>query len=57
MEKKLLLVIMLSIAYFVGLAQTGSVSGVVSDNSEGSTLPGANVYLKGIGNHWYGDRY
>ena len=39
-------------ALFLGIsmtafAQTGSVSGTIVDKAEGSSLPGANVYLKG----------
>ena len=47
MKTRYLLAIMLSIAFLGAQAQTGSVSGVVSDKAEGSSLPGANVYLRG----------
>ncbi|NND32346.1 MAG: TonB-dependent receptor plug domain-containing protein, partial [Saprospiraceae bacterium] len=43
----LVLFVMLLCSAFSAFAQSGTVSGIVTDKEEGSTLPGAAVYLQG----------
>ncbi len=47
MKRFSLVLILQSIVIAFAFSQSGNVSGVVTDKVEGSTLPGANVYLKG----------
>lgn len=46
-RKLILLLSLLIVSYASAYAQRGDVTGTVSDGSDGSTIPGASVYLKG----------
>ncbi len=45
--KLLLLLSLLFLVYMTGLAQTGEVTGTVTDAAEGQTLPGVTILIKG----------
>jgi iron complex outermembrane receptor protein len=44
---QIMTIVLLTVVFSVAHAQTGTVSGVVTDQSTGETMPGANVLIKG----------
>ncbi len=47
MKRKLLLFLMLTVGFMQSYAQERPISGTVSDASDGNTLPGVNIVIKG----------